>query len=71
MLTTIVAIKNIIICKKIRGIENILENLVDTYKPAKVAKILSFADLVRRLEQVMSKVNKETAKELGLTKFKN
>ena len=69
--TNIIALKDVIILEKIREKEKLSEGPADTTTPAEVAQASSSVDLVWRYRWVMSKVDMEAAKKLGLTGVKN
>ncbi len=62
--------KDVIISEKAREDEMLSESITDTTAPAEVARVSSLVDLVGRYNWVMSNVDLNTAKELGLTSIK-
>lgn len=66
----IIAIKNIIILKKARKKEKLLECIADIIIVAKVTHALSLIDLAWRYKWVMSNADLNTVKKLELTRVK-
>ena len=62
--------RNVIILKKARKKEMLLEGIADMTAPAKIARVLSLVDLAGRYNWVMSDADLHIAKKLGQTSIK-
>ena len=68
--TNIIAIKDVIIEKKTKTKEELLEGIVDTITPAEVARTLGPVDFAKKYMWAMRNTDLDAAEKLGLTVMK-
>ena len=66
----IIAMKDVIISEKAREKEMLSKSIVNTITSAEIAWMLSFVDLIKRYNEIMSNADLDVAKKFRLTDIK-